>query len=97
MKHYRQGDLLIQEISSFPEGVTPQTSTILVRGESTGHAHRILGAEVFQKNGALFFKVSSKVQLVHDEHKLIVFGKGLYSVLRQREYVSSDMTKIVTD
>ncbi len=36
-------------------------------------------------------------RVVHEEHNTIDLPVGKYAVIRQREYVSSDMTKIVRD
>jgi len=82
---YRQGDLLINKVNSIPKGKLILNG-ILVRGEATGHSHRLVGGRVFQtKDGSLFFEVVKKAQLLHEEHKPLSFGKGKYAVIRQRD------------
>ena len=93
----RQGDLLITKVNSIPKGKVI-LSGILLRGEVTGHSHRVLGAKVTQiKDGSMFFQVAKKAQLVHEEHNTLDFGPGKYAVIRQREYQSKDMVRVVVD
>lgn len=97
MKTYRQGDLFIQEVSEIPTGVKKILSGIVLLGESTGHSHRLVDGQVLTKGQAMFLQVNKKAQLVHEEHKTIDLPKGMYVVIRQREYVSADMVKVVVD
>ena len=97
-KQYRQGDVFIQNIEEMPKELKKIISGVVVIGEATGHAHRLIGGEVFKdKMGKMFLDVKKTAQLIHDEHKPIVLVKGKWAVVRQREYVSSDMTKIIVD
>ncbi|MBI3980695.1 hypothetical protein HY345_01735 [Candidatus Microgenomates bacterium] len=94
---YRQGDLLFRVIKNIPT-VKPVKGNILVRGEATGHSHRVAGGDIFRdKNGLLYLKVLKEAKINHEEHKTIKLGKGNYAVIRQREYVSGDMVRIVVD
>ncbi len=94
----RQGDLLIKSVSSLPKDAKKVESKILVYGEVTGHSHKAQGADVFKtKDGALFLMVADKGYVVHEEHKPITLKKGAYAVIRQREYVMDNMTKLVVD
>lgn len=94
LKLYRQGDVLIREISQLPEKIRPVQSTdryILAEGEATGHHHSIQatdGLSVFQqKSGELVMQVEEKsVSLKHQEHAPIEIPLGIYEVKRQREY-----------
>ena len=97
MKQYRQGDIYIQEIHDIPVGVKKASDGIILRGESSGHAHRIIGGELLKKGEAMFLNVLKKAQIVHEEHKTIDLPHGKYGVVRQREYLSKDMTKVVVD
>jgi hypothetical protein len=92
----RQGDLLIQKVNLIPKGKTVLNG-ILLRGESTGHSHRIVGGKATQAKEGLFFEVTKKAQLVHEEHGTIEFTPGKYAVIRQREYLSKDMVRVVID
>lgn len=94
---YRHGDVLITKIDSIPKGTTKKKDNVLVYGESTGHAHRLIGGEIFTKGEAMFLNVKKGAKLVHEEHKTIELPKGKYSVIRQREYLTKDMTKVVVD
>lgn len=93
----RQGDLLITKVNSIPKGKVV-LSGILLRGEVTGHSHRVVGGKVTQtKEGLMFFEVTKKAQLVHEEHDTLDFAPGKYAVVRQREYQSKDMVRVVID
>ena len=94
----RQGDLLIQPTGSIPKGVKKVLDNVVLEGEATGHHHRLVGGYVYKHtNGAMYFQVNKKATLVHEEHKPIEFKAGKYAVIRQREYVSSDMVRPVVD
>lgn len=93
----RQGDLLIVKINDIPKGIKKVPSGIVFRGEATGHAHRLVGGDVFSDNGVMFLDVEKTAKLLHEEHKPLILGKGKWSVIRQREYQSKDMTRLVVD
>ena len=97
MNIFRQGDVLIQEVSEIPKGLKRIKDGIVLRGEVTGHAHRLQGGELFGKDGSMFMNIPSPALLVHEEHKTIKLPVGKYAVIRQREYLSKDMTKVVVD
>lgn len=91
-----QGDVRFDKIDLIPKEAKRKDTLILVYGEATNHAHRILNGEVYEFEKRLFFKTNG-TDLVHDEHNTIHFDKGSYEVIRQREITSGDMTKIVID
>ena len=84
----RQGDILIVKISNIPEDATKRKSRVLAEGEVTGHLHELDSGEVYEKDGVLYFRVSSEKPsaLLHPEHKVITFEPGVYKVVHQREY-----------
>lgn len=92
MKHFRQGDVLL--ISTPDEGQTgtpikrDKGRIILAYGEVTGHAHAIAtkDAELFSADDNVFLRMVAAGGLVHEEHGTITLDKGLYRVIRQREY-----------
>lgn len=94
--HYRQGDVLVERIDSFPNKLKPVAReagrVILAHGEATGHAHAISDkhASLFRTDehpGVTFLEISQAMaQLVHDEHTTIALAPGNYRVTRQREY-----------
>ncbi len=91
-KHYRQGDVLLVEIDSLPDGVKPRASTVIAEGEVTGH-HHVLESDgevmVYEsKNGRNLFAqiLELDARLVHEEHGVIVVSPGSYEVRIQREF-----------
>jgi len=94
----RQGDILITAIDQLPKGLKQVISGVILEGESTGHKHRIVGGELFKDNsGEMFLNVSSKAQIVHEEHNTLTLKKGSYAVIRQKEYLMKDMVRTVID
>lgn len=89
MDMWRQGDLLI-----VPDGISDMDSHRLVPsgivelGEATGHAHKLIGGEVFQYayGNEKYVRTDGTAELVHEEHDTIVLPEGTYRVLRQREF-----------
>lgn len=94
---FRQGDLLIKLVDSIPEDAKKVVSGVILYGESTGHKHRLVGGDVMTLGESIFLSVGSKAKIVHEEHKPINLMKGKYAVIRQKEYQSKDMTKLVID
>jgi len=94
----RQGDLLIKRITDLPKGLKIRKSLVILRGESTGHKHQLTKGSVLDgKNGLIYLLLSKSAQITHDEHKPINLKAGKYIVIRQREYVMADMTRLVAD
>jgi hypothetical protein len=96
----RQGDLLIVEVKSIPEGAEEKESRVLAEGEATGHMHELSSGEVYEYEGILFFRVAENETSVleHPEHKAVTFKTGEYKVVRQREYTPHKWReKIVRD
>jgi len=88
-KMFRQGDLLIREIKELPENLKRLSHKILAEGEVTGHKHQFVGnVDVYEnKKGQMMFGVmDANAKLVHQEHKPILIGKGVYEVIKEREY-----------
>lgn len=95
---FRQGDLLITKIDSLPKNLKKVIDGVILRGESTGHKHQLIGGDVFtDKSGLLYLALSKNGEVVHEEHGAIKLPKGLYAVKRQREYTNQDATKLVVD
>jgi len=86
---FRQGDLLMREIKELPENLKKLSHKILAEGEVTGHKHQFFGnVDVYENDkGKVMFEVmSANAELVHQEHKPILIGKGVYEVIKEREY-----------
>lgn len=89
-KLYRQGDVLVEEIQTLPDGLTPiKGEVILAYGEQTGHCHRITNrvAKFFENaTGERFLSLSKQCDLKHEEHATIPLPPGKYRIQIQREY-----------
>lgn len=96
---WRHGDVLIKKAESIPVGARLRPNTVLVRGELTGHSHRIKEsgvAQVWQFEGRLYLKVLAEVAtLIHEEHKPIELPHGIYHVWQQREYTPEEIRRVV--
>lgn len=98
MKFYRQGDVGLQQIDKLPKGLKVIKSLVLVLGEATGHKHQLKTGRVFQDDkGLMFLKLAKATELIHEEHQTIKLPKGFYSIIRQREYVMTDMVRTIVD
>ena len=85
-KLYRQGDVLLREVQKMPDTAKTSEDHILVRGETTGHAHSAsIQMQVFRTDeGGMFLQGPG--QLLHQEHKTIQVPEGTFEVVRQKEY-----------
>lgn len=96
---YRQGDLLIVP-GAVPNWFKPENllrDGIVERGETTGHAHRLVGGEVWGNGSGTFLRTDGTAELVHEEHDTIVLPEGEYRVIRQREFSVSGNWSYVND
>jgi len=84
---YRQGDLLFVKVDRLPKrGLVRVYDDVIVRGEATGHAHRLVGGELYRAGDTMYIVVRSVARVVHEEHAPIVLERGFWKVVRQREY-----------
>lgn len=91
---YRHGDILIKKIEKLEENLEV-VENVLAEGKATGHSHKIKGAKVYlDKNGNRFIKVAKKAILTHEEHAEIQIEKGIYAVIRQREYTPQGLRQV---
>ena len=103
MMQYRQGDVLLREVPSKPQGLVAekrQGDIILALGEVTGHAHRIADKTVLVwfAAGQRYIEVQEPgATLKHEEHAPIAIAPGLYEVVQQREWDLSGEVRPVTD
>ena len=95
----RQGDIIIKQVDQLPKGLKIKMDNIILWGEVTGHAHRLVGGQTFtDSNGNVFLNLLKTAKIVHEEHATIDLVKGKYVILRTREYdYSSQKAKEVTD
>lgn len=96
---WRHGDVLIQKCEEIPVESRLRKTSVLVRGEITGHSHRIQehgACEIWESDNVLFLKIlQDTATLVHEEHKPIVLPRGIYRVWQQREYTPREIRRIV--
>lgn len=97
---YRQGDVLIVPVAegSVPPGVRecePQgrdshERMILALGESTGHAHAVVGRGALYPSATplepMYLHLPHGGRVVHEEHAAFPLPAGWFRVVRQREY-----------
>ena len=89
MKMFRQGDVLLKQISELPKGLDLKDDKVLAYGEATGHAHRFTDAltELFvDVDGKQYAFLVQDALLSHEEHEDIIVPKGTYEVVIQREF-----------
>ncbi len=101
MKQYRQGDVLLLEISEQEfrtSNMTLSTDGIVAFGEATGHSHALdtEAATVYIEKNNLGLAVNELGMLVevraesavlrHDEHAPIAIPRGFYRRIIQWEY-----------
>jgi hypothetical protein len=89
---YRQGDLLFIKVDKKPKELSRIYTNIIARGEATGHAHTLIGGELYHywdseaNEERMFIIIDSMGKVIHEEHKPIILEKGYWIVIRQKEY-----------
>lgn len=93
---YRQGDVLVREVRTKEfvrhgtELAAENGRIVLARGEATGHSHSIDArvGKLFEDSrpGVCYLLLDEPGLLEHQEHSPISLPKGVYEVIRQREY-----------
>lgn len=102
MKHYRQGDVLLERVSALPKGAVEQKvkgPVILAYGEATGHHHAIKekSVRIFREpeTQATYVEVAEALALLeHQEHAPIELEPGIYKVGLQREYHPQEIRRV---
>lgn len=104
MKIYRQGDVMIRQITQLPNGAAElktEGRIVLAHGEVTGHAHAIAPGEAMEFTmadaaGAVrrFLKVASEATVRHEEHAPIPLPSGVYEIVQQREYHPEELRNV---
>src|SRR5579883_942420 len=94
---WRHGDVLIATTEAIPPGAKRSQHGVLAYGEITGHSHRVEEpekAEVWEYRGERFLKLIATTRIIHEEHRPITLGPGIYRVWRQREYSPQAIRRI---
>jgi hypothetical protein len=96
---YRHGDVILQRVSAIPQDAVRRPSSVLARGEATGHSHRIADVSsvaIYEDRGMGYLEVlTDTASLVHDEHKPISLPRGIYKFWQQREYTPAEIRRIM--
>jgi hypothetical protein len=97
---YRHGDVIIAPVDRIPDNVMRRHSSVLARGEATGHSHRAADAasvELYDGGevGVGYMRVPDRATLIHDEHKPIDLPAGNYRFWHQREYTPKEIRRII--
>lgn len=90
-KMYRQGDVLIVSVDSFPTEVTEKLKPIkdlhLAEGEVTGHYHCLVAEAMAAEHGnEIFFEIQAEAPVTHHEHSTVELPAGKYKKVQQVEY-----------
>lgn len=105
-KFYRQGDVLIERVSSVPEGAVKQKASrriVLALGEATGHHHALevwdAGQEAdpadwWKAGEETYVEVAAPAKVTHQEHATVPLPPGTYRVTRQREYSPQEVRRV---
>jgi hypothetical protein len=95
---WRHGDVLIASVGRIPPDAKKRSAAVLVRGELTGHSHRLAEpetAELWEQEGVMFLKVvADSARVIHEEHQPITLPRGLYRVWQQREYAPQAIRRV---
>ena len=95
---WRHGDVLIARVAALPHGAERRATPVLVRGEVTGHSHRLAEpgtAELWERHGHIFIQVVAEAAtVIHEEHRPITLPRGIYEVWQQREYTPAAIRTI---
>ncbi len=101
VKKWRQGDLIIKEVSQIPKGLTKKDNRILIEGGSGGRDHVLSNGNVYSiEEGMIlgYFELKAKANIVHQNkdgsnppanewHKNIQLPRGKYLFKRQKTYL----------
>lgn len=98
---YRQGDLLFKEVKKIPNGFKPTTNPVILRGEATGHSHRIENGKIhtrrlyYRRTEEMFIEIGKNGRIVHEEHKTLLLPQGFFQVVRQIEYTPLKIVNVM--
>ena len=90
-KMYRQGDVLLIEVSQVPSGAKT-ANPIVAYGEYSGHHHITKNCDVLELENEKFVVAKKNAAIAHEkngklaEHLPIELPQGIYKVIMQRQY-----------
>ena len=95
-KMYRQGDVLLVKVESYPEEAEKLDHTTVAYGEATGHHHTFeRGAELMELDDMVWVVAEEPAPLTHQEHDTIIVDPGIYEVKHQREYTPQEVRRVI--
>ena len=100
MNYLQQGDCLIKPGKIPTEAVVQKKRNVLIEGEHTGHAHRIVDGdyEVLVHLQKIYLRAVTECKLAHEEHKSFIIPPGEYEIDQVREYDHlADLERKVVD
>lgn len=89
----RQGDIPLFR-SEIPAEATTIKDGKIAEGEGVGHIHRVVGGQVFAKDGRIFVRSTGCAKIMHTkrmsdtraEHHPITIPAGEWEVAREMDY-----------
>jgi hypothetical protein len=93
----RQGDVLLTKVSILPKGLKKRKDNVLVEGETTGHMHELTAktVSVYGTDDDMYVSLDKPTELIHPEHNTIQVDKGVWKVIRQREYSPAENRRVL--
>ena len=99
---YRQGDVLLIRLRPRRWGALTRAERVggrivLAEGEATGHAHVIDSPLAYLYQDRLenrYLKLDGPAQLRHEEHAPVALERGVYRIVRQREYAPKSNRRV---
>lgn len=81
----RQGDILVIQGVTIPEGAEQIEGRVVARGELTGHNHEVENGTLYEKDRRLYLIVDISTTLRHPEHGALTLEPGKYEIRQQLE------------
>lgn len=98
---WRQGDVLIEAVTTLPTDAAERGDLVLAEGIVTGHRHQVEeteGVKLFERGATLYLDVTGpRATITHPEHASLVLRQGRYRIWRQREYTGETPNRVVMD
>ena len=97
---FRQGDVLMVAAThrgdkSHEGNVIADHNIVLMHGEVTGHAHRIIGkARLLDVQAERYLQVLQEATITHEEHAPIVLRAGKYQQAFQCEEQGEEVRRV---
>jgi hypothetical protein len=88
IEKFRQGDLLFVR-RSIPSDAKVQEDGVIVRGDFTGHRHRVKDVSkgvVLMADAVAYVRALKETEVVHEEHPSTILPPDEWGVIRQQEY-----------